>query len=192
MTVKLYMPVPFDRFKQEGEMIGRMVIEYGDLEWDLCLLVSHVMQDIDIAVKTLYRSRDEALRIDMADGLIRHRINPKVKQMYETTLAHMRVCLALRSRYAHANWVDAAPDKLCFIDTNELANDSNPIDPNNLPLYHLDMRIIKDQARFFKEIMQNMRYLNMEVQYLLGLADLTGFHYVRNILRPKMAARLEA
>jgi len=173
-------------------MIGRMVIEYGDLEWDLCLLVSHVMQDIDIAVKTLYRSRDEALRIDMADGLIRHRINPKVKQMYETTLAHMRVCLALRSRYAHANWVDAAPDKLCFIDTSELANDSNPIDPNNLPLYHLDMRIIKDQARFFKEIMQNMRYLNMEVQYLLGLADLTGFHYVRNILRPKMAARLEA
>ena len=53
MSVKLYMPLPFDRFKQEGDMIGRMVVEYGDLEWDLCLLVSHVMQDLDIAVKTL-------------------------------------------------------------------------------------------------------------------------------------------
>jgi len=185
------MPLPFDRFKQEGDMIGRMVVEYGDLEWDLCLLVSHVMQDLDIAVKTLYRSRAETQRIDMADALVRNRINPKVKQMYETTLAHMRVCLAIRNRYAHANWVVVGPEKLCYIDIAELANDNNPIDTNNLQLYHLDIRTTKDQARFFNEVMQNMRYLNMEIQYLLGLADLTGFHYVRNIIRPKMAAKLE-
>ena len=55
VAVKLYMPLPFDRFKDEGDIIGRMVIEYGDLEWDLCLLVSHVIEDLDIAVKTKAR-----------------------------------------------------------------------------------------------------------------------------------------
>jgi hypothetical protein len=191
VAVKLYMPLPFDRFKQEGDIIGRMVIEYGDLEWDLCLLVSHVIEDLDIAVKTLYRSRGETQRIDIADALIRNRIDPKVKQIYETTLAHIRVCLTIRNRYAHANWLHAGSDKLCYIDIEELAKSNAPVDMQNMQLYHLDMDTVKDQARFFMEVMQNLRYLNMEIQYLMGSSTLTGFHYVANIIRPKMAVKLD-
>jgi hypothetical protein len=73
VAVKLYMPLPFDRFRREGDIIGRMILEYGDLEWSLCLLVSHVIGDLDIALKALYRSRGETQRIDIADALIRNR-----------------------------------------------------------------------------------------------------------------------
>lgn len=191
MAVKLYMPLPFDTFRAEGDIIGRMVIEYGDLEWDLCLLVSHVIEDLDIAVKTLYRSRGETQRIDIADALIRNRIDQKVRQIYETTLAHIRVCLTIRNRYAHANWLHAGSDKLCYIDIEELAKSNAPVDMQNMQLYHLDMDTVKDQARFFMEVMQNLRYLNMEIQYLMGSSTLTGFHYVPNIIRPKLAAKLD-
>jgi hypothetical protein len=185
------MPLPFDTFRAEGDIIGRMVIEYGDLEWDLCLLVSHVIEDLDIAVKTLYRSRGETQRIDIADALIRNRIDQKVRQIYETTLAHIRVCLTIRNRYAHANWLHAGSDKLCYIDIEELAKSNAPVDMQNMQLYHLDMDTVKDQARFFMEVMQNLRYLNMEIQYLMGSSTLTGFHYVPNIIRPKLAAKLD-
>jgi hypothetical protein len=191
MAVKLYMPLPFDRFKQEGDIIGRMILEYGDLEWSLCLLVSHVIEDLDIALKTLYRSRGETQRIDIADALIRNRIKSEVKQTYETTLAHMRICLMIRNRYAHANWLHAGSDKLCYIDIEELAKSNQPVDMGNMQLYHLDMETVRDQARFFNEVMQNLQYLCMEIQYLMGTSTTTGFHYVANIARPKMALKLD-
>lgn len=191
MAVKLCMPLPFDSFKREGDIIGRMVLEYGDLEWLLCLLVSHVVEDLDIAVKTLYRSRGETQRLDIADALIRNRIKSEVKQTYETTLAHIRVCLTIRNRYAHANWVHAGADKLCYVDVEELAKGNQSVDMGNIQLYHLDIDTVQDQARFFNEVMQNLNYLCMEIQYLMGTSGVTGFHYVPNIARPKSALKFD-
>ena len=191
MAVKLYMPLPFDRFKEEGDLVGRMVIEYGELEWMLCLLVSYVIEDLDIAVKTLYRLRGETARIDIADGMIRNRIDDKVKQRYEDTLGHMRFCLKIRNQYAHTNWLHAGSDKLCYIDIEELASRNDPVEMDQMCLYHLDIITVKDQARFFVEVMQNMAYLNMEVQYVMGASTTTGFHYVPNIKRPKLAKKLD-
>ncbi|MBB6192405.1 hypothetical protein FHS51_002648 [Sphingobium wenxiniae] len=142
-------------------------------------------------MKTLYRSRGETQRIDIADALIRNRIDdPKLKQTYETTLAHMRVCLTIRNRYAHANWLHAGSDKLAYIDIEELAKSNSPVDMSSMQLYHVDIATVEDQARFFNEVMQNMRYLNMEMQYVKGSSTMTGFHYIPNIKRPKMAQKL--
>jgi hypothetical protein len=47
------MPMPFDRFRQEGDLIGRMILEYGELEWLLCLLAGHVLGDLDTAIKAM-------------------------------------------------------------------------------------------------------------------------------------------
>ena len=191
MAVKLYMPRPFDRFEREGNLIGRMVVEYGDIEWLLCLLTSHVIESLDIAVKTLYRVKGEASRLDIADALIRNRIDPKIRRIYEATLAHIQECRKLRNRYAHANWLHAGSDKLCYIDIEELARDHDEVDLQRMTLYHLDMETVEDQARFFMEVQQNLTYLNMEAQYLNGSSTATGFHYIPNILRPKPAVMLD-
>ncbi len=192
MAVKLYMPLPFDRFKQEGDLIGRMVLEYGELEWMLCLMAGHVLQDLDTAMKALYRSRGELQRMEVADALIRQRIEDnKLRQTYEQTFAHMAVCKTLRNQYAHTNWLHAGSDKLCYIAIEEMAKSNEPIEMDKMTLYHLDLETVKDQARFFNEVMQNMTYLNMEIQYQLGHSTMTGFHYVTNILRPKRARKLD-
>lgn len=190
MAVKLYMPTAFDYFKREGDLIGRLVVEYGELEWTLCLLVSHVAQDLDLAVKTLYRTRGENQRINLADALIRNRIDPKVKQIYEETIARMRTCLKLRNQYAHSNWLRSGNDQLCYIDIEGLAERNDVVSMDDMTLYQLDMDIIEDQARFFTEVAQNLNYLCMEVQYLNGSTTLTGFHYVQNISPPRMSVKL--
>lgn len=195
MAVKLYMPRPFDRFEREGNLIGRMVVEYGDIEWLLCLLVSHVLESdrvsgLDIAVKSMYRIRSEVSRLDIADALIRNRIDSKIKQTYEATLSHVHECRKLRNRYAHANWVHAGADRLCYVDIEEMAHDHAEVDTLSMTLYHLELGTVEDQARFFMEVQQNLSYLNMEAQYLNGSSTATGFHYVRNILRPKAAVKL--
>lgn len=192
MAVKLYMPLPFDQFKEEGDLIGRMILEYGELEWMLCLMASHVLEDLDTAIKTLYRSRGELQRMEVADALIRQRImDDKLRQTYEQTFAHMGVCKTLRNQYAHTNWLHAGSDKLCYIAIEEMAKSNEPIEMDQMTLYHLDLETVKDQARFFGEVMQNMAYLNMEIQYVLGHSSMTGFHYVPNIARPKKAVKLD-
>lgn len=191
MAIKLYVPMPFNHFRYESDIIGRMVIEYGELEWVLCLLVRHVTGDMDVAVKSLYRARGESQRLDIADALIRNRINPAIKQIYEETLSHVRACLTIRNRYAHSNWIRAGSDKLAYIDIEELAKRNDPVDFDHLTHYHLTKELVEDQARFFNDVMQNMTYLNMEIQYLNGDTTITGFHYVTNIKRPMKAAKLE-
>lgn len=190
MAVKIYTRTALDHFKLEGDIIGRLVVEYGELEWSLCLLVSHVVKDLDLAVKTLYRSRGETQRVNLADALIRNRIDPKAKQVYEETVARLRTCLKIRNQYAHTNWVRAAGDRLCYVDIEGLAERSDVVSMGNISLYRLDMDIIEDQARFFAEVAQNLNYLCMEVQYLNGSITLRGFHYIQNIAPPKMAIKL--
>lgn len=166
MAIKIYADSAFDYFKCESSIIGRMVAEYGALEWLLCLLVSHVVKDLGLAVKTLYRSRGETQRVNLADALI-------------------------RNQYAHTNWIRAAGDRLCYFDIEELAEQNDVVSMGNISLYKLDMDIIEDQARFFGEVAQNLTYLCMEVQYLNGSTTLTGFHYIQNIALPKMAVKIK-
>lgn len=192
MAIKLYMPMPFDHFKQEGDLIGRMILEYGELEWLLCLMAGHVLGDLDTAIKALYRSRGELQRMEIADALIRQRIkDSQLRQTYEETFAHMAVCKKLRNQYAHTNWLHAGSDKLCYMAIEEMAKSSEPVEMDQITLYHLDLSTVMDQARFFNEVMQNMTYLNMEIQHAMGHSAMTGFHDVPNIIRPKRAMELD-
>lgn len=190
MAVKLYYPMALDHFKYEGDIIGRLVVEYGELEWSLCLLSGNVLEDFDIAIKTLYRARGEQQRIDLADALIRNKIPTEVRQTYEQTVAHMRECLKIRNRYAHSNWVHAASNGLCYVDVEELAKRNDRVETGDAELYKLDRYLVEDQARFFNEVLQNLTYLCMEVQYINGNSVATGFHYVTNIRRPEKPTKV--
>lgn len=189
MAMLLNIPSAFDRFKREGELLGRLVIEYGALEWDFCLLVSAITGDKDAALKAMYRSRGETQRIDVGDALARNRLTKDAfRTVYEQTVANLRVCLKIRNQYAHTNWVDMMGDGLGFVNVEEMAHSHAPIDTNDQKLYSLNLKVIEDQQRFFVQVDQNLHYLIMEAQFKSGATDLTGFHYVKNIRHPLMAS----
>jgi len=192
MAVLLYLPSAFDRYKREGEIIGRMVIEYGEMEWDFCLLVAAIIDDFDPALKAMYRSRGGNQRINVGDALARNRLSiGKMRTIYEETVAHMRVCLKIRNQYAHTNWVETASDGLAFLNIEEIADSDAKADTANLQLYGLNMAILEDQQRFFVGVFQNLRYLNMEVQSLKGNREMAGFHYVAPLARPQLAKPID-
>jgi len=191
MAVTLYTRTAFDVFQREGDIIGRLVVEYGELEWSLCLLTTHVVKDTDLAIKALYRARGETQRINLADALIRNRIDPKLKPVYEQTVARLRTCMTIRNRYAHSNWVRAGGDRLCYVDIEELANRNDAVDLSKMPIYQLDMYTITDQVRLFSQVSINLNYLCMEVQHVNASTESPGYHYIKNIEPPIMAKRLD-
>ena len=168
-------------------MIGRMVIEYGELEWDFCLLVATILQDNDSAIKAMYRSRGESQRISVGDALARNRIaDARVRAQYSQTVADMRECLKIRNQYAHTNWVRTASHGLAFVNVEEIVTGDAIADSSNLKLNSLTNEILEDQARFYVGVFQNVRYLNMEMQFVLGESTVTGFHYLNPLQRPLM------
>jgi len=185
------MPTAFDRFKREGEIIGRLVIEYGEMEWDFCLLVSAIIGDLDPALKAMYRTRGETQRIDVGDALARSRLPAgRIRTLYEETVSHMRTCLKLRNQYAHTNWIDDPTDGLTFVKIEDIAQSHAKADTANLQRYRLTAEIVEDQQRFFVDVFQNMRYLNLEIRSLDGSQPSSGFHYVSPMRLPMEAKAL--
>jgi hypothetical protein len=191
MAVILHMPSAFDRFSREGQIIGRMVIEYGAMEWDFCMLVSAVTGDESAAVKVMYRARGEQQRIDLGDALARDRVPVDVRQRFEQCVADVHVCRKIRNRYAHAQWVDTVGMGLAFVDLEALAEGNEPIDLHKAPYYGLDLALIEDEQRFFVGSFQNLRYLNMQARAIREARDLPDVHYVDPLLRPRKPALID-
>ena len=57
----------FDRFPEEGNMIGRLLAGYGELELELCRCVAVINGDLDAAIRAILRERGEQKRIGKAD-----------------------------------------------------------------------------------------------------------------------------
>lgn len=84
MSLRLNMPGAFAQFPEEGAIVGRLIVGYGQLEWDLCLLVGAALNDWETAVKAMFRSRGESQRLSLADALARQRVPAgKVRSVYE-------------------------------------------------------------------------------------------------------------
>jgi hypothetical protein len=48
----------FDRFVEEGNIIGRLLAGYGELELEMCACVAAVTNDLDAAIRKLNRLGD--------------------------------------------------------------------------------------------------------------------------------------
>ncbi len=61
----------FDRFRVEGNIIGRLLAGYGELELEMCACVAATTGDLDGAIKKLFRMRGENKRIKTADSMMK-------------------------------------------------------------------------------------------------------------------------
>jgi hypothetical protein len=185
MAVILHMPSAFDYYRREGDIVGRLVVEYGELEWDLCLLVGVAIDDLDAAIKVMYRARGEAQRIALGDALARKHMPESLQQIYSMTIARLRDCTKIRNRYAHTHFTTTADDRLAFMDIEALASESGVSDTARLPLFALTTELIEDEARMFTQVAQNLRYLNWDVQAAKGVNTAVET-YLIDPIRPAM------
>jgi hypothetical protein len=139
----------FDAFPEEGALIGRMVAGYGELEFDLCTCLGVTIGDDNAALRALFRARGEDARINIADALMRKKYAAaKITDHYDTMLGALRFCKSARNQYAHSHWFDGKHEGLFFMDL-EIASKSSALTTPMVPFYHVDLPLLRQQARYF-------------------------------------------
>jgi hypothetical protein len=160
------------RFPREMAVIGRLLVDYGDLELDLMNCVQ-VMRgyDLNSTLKAMFRVRGETNRIDIADGLGRAPYTAvNMEAEFDAAIAAMRQCLKIRNRFAHAFWHD--PDQgraLCYVSLEELAKETDEVrDLTALTFFYLDEALLLKQEQFFEYNRALINYVNHEGQFRKG------------------------
>jgi hypothetical protein len=60
----------FDRHPFEGIAIGRMLLNYGEIELMVGMLLGNAIDSQDVALKTMFRILGESSRVSAADALM--------------------------------------------------------------------------------------------------------------------------
>jgi hypothetical protein len=61
----------FNRFPKEGDIIGRLLAGYGELELEMAACVAATTDDLNGAIKRLFGIRGESKRIKIADSMMK-------------------------------------------------------------------------------------------------------------------------
>lgn len=142
----------FQNFPNEAALIGRMLAGYADLEIDLMHCAKSVRGDLDLALKTMFRGRGNAQRIDMADALARQAYQAiGLGQDFERAIGVVRYCLKIRNLYAHCTWWNDNSGQLAFANLEDLARLNVPInDLHGLNVHHVTEPHLQTQFSYFE------------------------------------------
>ena len=174
----------FDRHSKTGTAIGRIVVGYGELEFDFCRLIAALSGNFDAAIKIMFRTRGESQRIQVADGFVRNLIpEGAFRKAYEETVAHLRYCIKIRNQYAHCNWVESVNGAdLVFIDLEEIAKPDTSADSGTLTMHLIKEKLALEQEQFLILIMDWVNWLRLECDCDAGRA--TRPHFLPTPPRP--------
>ena len=161
--MRTIMPA-FDRHSRAGTAIGRMVVGYGELEFDFCRLVAALSGNFDAAIKIMFRTRGETQRVQVGDGHVRNLITQGAfRTAYEETVAHLKHCLKIRNQYAHCNWTESRDGKsLAFIDLEEIARPDSSANAATLTMHQIKEQLALDQEEFFIAVADWLNWLRLE------------------------------
>ncbi len=103
--------------------------------------VQVVREDFDTVLKTMFRTRGETQRIDIADALGRHYYHSyRLGTQFEMAVGSMRYCLRVRNQYAHCVWWDDHSGNLAFANLEEIATGHDyQTDLKSLTAFHVDV-----------------------------------------------------
>jgi hypothetical protein len=175
----------FDRYQQEASIIGRLLVGYGELEFDLCLCIAQGSSDFDTTLKAMFRTRGETQRIDIADALgRRHFAKLKLVDRFSEAVADMRYCLQIRNRFAHCNWHDDANGQLGFVNLEEIAKEHKPALLDGLTIRYLNVSLLAEQEAYFRYVSRCLAFLNFEAQRRHGRIRSHAWTVLKKLQRP--------
>lgn len=110
------------KFQRERNVIGRLLVGYGEMELDLCHCIAMGIDDLDMALKAMFRPRGETSRIDIAEAMGQKVYTSlALSKPFDEAIGAMRFCLKLRNRYAHSHFYDDNSGSLAMVSLEEIA-----------------------------------------------------------------------
>ena len=160
----------FVQFPTEGNIIGRLMASYGELELELWLCVNAIRNDFDTVFKVMFRPRGETQRIGVADAIGRQYYRTlKLGTHFEEAVGGIRYCLKIRNQFAHCQWHDDNTGKLGFVELENLARQNKPVSNlQSAPIKQLDCALLQEQEAYFVYVARLLRYLNFESRKRAG------------------------
>lgn len=158
---------PFKKFKVEGEIIGRLLAGYSNLEVGLM----HCVQmgtggNLDLVLRKMFGLRSESKRIKAAETLgIQAYRKHRLVGHFRKALEAMRHCLLIRNQYAHHVWWDDNTGKLAFANLEELAHKQPHVivkDLTDLTAFHVDQELLEAQETYFVYVDEYPAWVNYE------------------------------
>jgi len=141
----------FINFPRERELVGRMLLAYGELEFALLGCVSEALNDdIHTTTRILFRVRGEAARLSVADAILRPLFSkyPGLTDKWITAYAVVRHCKNIRNQYAHCHWQRPDDGKLYFLNLDEEAKSSGEV--LNVTFRPIDLVLLQKQYEYFE------------------------------------------
>jgi hypothetical protein len=94
----------FHHRPNEAVIIGRLLVNFGELEYKMVTLAGRANGDLYTILKALYRLRATAARIEAADAFARPAYSAVgINGEYGTMLGALRYCLSIRNQFSHCN-----------------------------------------------------------------------------------------
>jgi hypothetical protein len=155
----------FDRFPEEGTLIGRILSGFGEVEVTLCRNAAHATSLHNTLFKTFYAIRVTSTRIEVADRLMRpyferHGLTAELN----TAMGMVWHCLKIRNQYAHCNWADHQAAGLFFAD---LQNSAETADFSH-DWKHVDPSVLQEQFHYFAMTLELLEFTHHEMAVKLG------------------------
>jgi hypothetical protein len=165
------MLLEFEKFPRERDLIGQMLMTYGELEFALLGNLREILDtDVNTTTKVLFRVRGEAARLAVADAILRPAFaRHGLKNKWITAYSAVRHCKNIRNQYAHCHW-QLFNEQLFFIDLDEDAEAHDNLDVLIRPI---DLALLQLQHAYFEFAAAMLYYLSDQLQLKLGkeLAD---------------------
>lgn len=178
----------FDTFPQEGAIVGRLLVGYGELELELCNCVAAARDDFDMVFKAMFRTRGETQRIDIADAIGREVFkNENLETPFSEAIGAVRYCLKIRNQFAHCYWSDDFGKRLEFVEMEETAKaNAHTSDVSLLRPRPIDLPTLKSQEAYFVYTRDCFMSLADEIRARGGKSPKNPFQAPKKALRPPL------
>ena len=147
----------FWRYAKEGEIIGRLLAGYAELEFELGLCLGLVLGDRDAGLRVMFRERGEERRIRKADKQMRPAYESAgLLEAYSAAIDDFGWCKRTRNRYAHCHWYDTREEGLCFLDLEDWAKGETSLE---FKKYRLNVPLLEQQEAYFRYVQMALWHL---------------------------------
>ena len=156
----------FDRKPECGIIIGRLLISYGELEYEWMTCLGTALGDLLTAVRVMYRMRSEGNRVEIGDAILRpYYAKLSLGETYEQAFGALNRCKQIRNNFAHSHWADN--DLGLFYTAMEDAAKPR-VGDGLLSFSHIDEPLLKRQEELFHYCRDLLWYLNGEAEVKTG------------------------
>ncbi|HLK26887.1 MAG TPA: hypothetical protein VKT30_19710 [Caulobacteraceae bacterium] len=182
--VTIMMPA-FDRFDEEGHLVGRLLAAYGELELELAGCLIAVSGDMDRVVRSMFAHRGEERRIRDAGAMVGGDYDKAgLGGGFREALLDMHWCRTVRNQYAHCVWYDTPREGLCFCNLEAMALEARPINEIADGRRPIDVALLREQHEFFHYVRASFWHLAGEYKVWVGKLHKNSFPKPPRVQQP--------